>query len=81
MMYGPVINTGLSLARALALGLTPLPPQPQRCITYQEKPLKRWHTLCPDGTRAIYRWNPVLEHWDSTITPPSPHRLKEPPGR
>jgi hypothetical protein len=59
---------------ALSLGLAPLPPQPQHCISYEEKTLGRWQTLCPDGTRGIRHWNPVLERWDSTITPP-PQRL------
>jgi hypothetical protein len=52
----------------LALRLTSLPPQLRRCITYQEKTLQRWQTVCADGTRGIHRWNPVLERLDSTFT-------------
>ena len=40
------------------------------CITYEEKSLGRWQTLCSDGTRAVLRWNTVLDRWDTAVTPP-----------
>jgi hypothetical protein len=80
-MHRSPIVTALGLLLGLALRPTPLPTQPQNCITYEEKSLQRWHTLCPDGTRAIHRWNPVLERWESTITPPSQRPPKEKPRR
>jgi hypothetical protein len=39
-----------------------------RCTTYEEKTLNRLHTLCDDGTRAVSRYNTILERWETTIT-------------
>jgi hypothetical protein len=75
------IATALGSLLGLALGPSTLPPEPQHCITYQEKTLRRWHTLCPDGTTAMHRWNSVLERWESTITPPRQHPSKAKPRR
>ena len=41
-----------------------------RCMTYEEKTLRRLQTLCDDGTRAPSYWNRTLKRWESTITPP-----------
>jgi hypothetical protein len=32
-----------------------------RCTTDEEKTLQRWHTICDDGTRAVSRYNRILE--------------------
>jgi hypothetical protein len=42
------------------------------CTTYEEKTLQRWHTICDDGTRAVSRYNTLLDRWETTITA-SPH--------
>jgi hypothetical protein len=39
-----------------------------QCTTYEEKTLQRWHTICDDGTRAVSRYNTVLDRWETTIT-------------
>ena len=39
-----------------------------RCLTYEEKTLGRWQTLCDDGSRAVSTWSPTLGRWDTTIT-------------
>ena len=39
-----------------------------RCLTYEEKSVRRLQTLCDDGTRAVSTWNRTLERWDTTIT-------------
>jgi hypothetical protein len=41
-----------------------------RCMSYEEKTLRRLQALCDDGTRATSYWNWTLERWESTITPP-----------
>jgi hypothetical protein len=41
-----------------------------RCLTYEEKTLGRWQTVCDDGTRATSSWNKTLQRWDTTVTPP-----------
>jgi hypothetical protein len=38
------------------------------CTTYEEKTLERWHTICDDGTRAVSRYNHILDRWETTIT-------------
>jgi hypothetical protein len=43
------------------------------CTTRENTILQRLETLCDDGTRAISRWNAVLERWETTITT-SPRR-------
>jgi hypothetical protein len=42
------------------------------CTTYEEKTLQRRHTICDDGSRAVSRYNTVLDRWETTITA-SPH--------
>jgi hypothetical protein len=39
-----------------------------RCTTYYERTLDRWQTLCDDGTRAVSRYNKVLDRFETTIT-------------
>jgi hypothetical protein len=39
-----------------------------RCTTDEEKTLQRWHTICDDGTRAVSRYNKILDRWETTIT-------------
>jgi hypothetical protein len=41
---------------------------PVRCITYEEKTLNRWQTICNDGTRATSYWNGALR-WETTVQP------------
>jgi hypothetical protein len=41
-----------------------------RCLTYHEKALNRWHTLCDDGTRGLSTYKHTLQRWESTIAPP-----------
>jgi len=41
-----------------------------RCMTYEEKTLGRWQTICSDGTRTVATWSPTLQRWDTTVTPP-----------
>jgi hypothetical protein len=43
---------------------------PGRCLTYEEKSLGRWQTLCDDGTRAVSTYNHTFSRWESTITSP-----------
>jgi hypothetical protein len=38
------------------------------CTTYEEKTLQRWQTICNDGTRAVSRYNTVLDRWETTMT-------------
>jgi hypothetical protein len=56
---------GLLLLLALA---SPALADPVRCLTYEEKSLGRWQTLCDDGRRAVSTWNRTLERWESTVT-------------
>jgi hypothetical protein len=51
-----------------------LPPPGVRCQSYEEPSLRRWHTICADGTRAISTWNGTLGRWDTTVTPPAGQR-------
>lgn len=39
-----------------------------RCTTYEDKTLQRWHTICDDGTRAVSRYNQLLDRWETMIT-------------
>jgi hypothetical protein len=38
------------------------------CTTYEEKTLQCWDTICDDGTRAVCRYNTVLDRWETTMT-------------
>ena len=58
----------LTLALLLTL-VSPALADTGRCITYQEKTLGRWQTLCSDGTRATSYWNRTLERWETTVQP------------
>jgi hypothetical protein len=63
------------IALALLLAAAPwLPPPGVRCQTYEEKSLRRWQTICSDGTRAVSTWNATLGRWDTTVTPPAGQR-------
>ena len=42
-----------------------------RCQTHHEPTLNRLQTLCSDGTRAISRYNTVLDRWETSVTPPA----------
>jgi hypothetical protein len=42
-----------------------------RCTTYQEPMLGRLQTLCSDGTRAVSRYNTVLDRWETSVLPPA----------
>jgi hypothetical protein len=44
-----------------------------RCTTTENTLLNYLETLCSDGTRAVSRWNAILERWETTITT-SPRR-------
>jgi hypothetical protein len=59
---------------ALLLLTTPAWAGTTRCTTYERKSLRRWQTLCDDGTRATSYWNRTLERWDTTVTPPPGQR-------
>jgi len=63
------IHTIVILALLLLL-TTPAWAGTTRCITYEEKTLGRWQTVCSDGTRAVSTWNRTLSRWESTVTPP-----------
>jgi hypothetical protein len=52
---------GLALASPMLAGTL-------HCSTYEEKTLQRWHTICDDGTRAVSRYNRILDRWETTIT-------------
>jgi hypothetical protein len=39
------------------------------CMTYAEKTLGRWQTVCSDGTRATSYWNGTMERWETTVQP------------
>jgi hypothetical protein len=43
---------------------------PVRCMTYEERSMGRWQTLCSDGTRAVSTYSRTLSRWESTVTPP-----------
>jgi hypothetical protein len=47
---------------SLALGDT------GRCVTYEQKTMEQWHTICDDGTRAVSRYNKGLNRYETTIT-------------
>jgi hypothetical protein len=49
------------LALLLLTLATPALAGPVRCTTYPEPTLNRLQTLCNDGTRAVSRWNTVLD--------------------
>jgi hypothetical protein len=38
------------------------------CTIRENTVLNRLETLCDNGTRAISRWNAVLERWETTVT-------------
>jgi hypothetical protein len=57
--------TTLVLLLALA---SPALADTGRCITYEQKTLGQWHTLCDNGTRAVSRYNRVLDRFETTIT-------------
>jgi len=57
----------LALLFLLGAG-SPIRAATVRCTTYEEKTLKRLQTICDDGTRAVSRYNTVLERWETTIT-------------
>jgi hypothetical protein len=54
----------------LALATPAWAAPPPRCLTYEEKSIGRWQTLCADGTRAVSTYNKTLSRWESTVTPP-----------
>jgi len=61
--------TRVLLTLALLLTLTsPGLAGSVRCTTYEERTMGRLQTICSDGTRAVSRWNSVLDRWDTTIT-------------
>lgn len=48
-----------------------LPPSPpQTCTTVENHMLNRMETSCSDGTSAISRYDPLLDHWETVITRP-----------
>jgi hypothetical protein len=47
-----------------------IPPAGVTCQTYEEKSLNRQQTICSDGTRGMSTYNPTLQRWQTTITPP-----------
>jgi len=59
----------LCIAVFIALA-TPALASPVRCMTYEERSMSRWQTLCGDGSRAVSRWNTVLNRWETTVMPP-----------
>jgi hypothetical protein len=40
------------------------------CLTYEEKTLGRWQTLCDDGTRAVSTDNRTRSRWERAVTSP-----------
>ncbi len=64
-MHGLAMTAGLMIL----LGLTsPGLTATVRCTTYEDKTLQRWHTICADGTRAVSRYNRILDRWETTMT-------------
>jgi hypothetical protein len=59
-----------SVALLLALALPALAGSPTRCLTYEEKAMQRLQTVCDDDLRATSYWNPTLQQWTTTVTPP-----------
>src|SRR5919108_3996006 len=59
--WGLPLLLGLALANSALAGML-------HCTTYEEKTLRRWHTICDDGTRAVSRYNKVLDRWETAIT-------------
>jgi hypothetical protein len=83
LAVGPIIVvlTAARLRRAivaltllLVLASSAWAATPPRCLTYEEKSLGRWQTICDDGSRAVSTWNRTLERWDTTVTPPPGQR-------
>jgi len=70
---GKLARWGLLTLLRLAL-VNPTWAGTLQCTTYEEKTLQRWHTICNDGTRAVSRYNRVLNRWETTITT-SPHSI------
>ena len=35
--------------------------------TDEDQTLQRWHTLCDDSTRAVSRYNHILDRWEATM--------------
>jgi hypothetical protein len=64
--------TTLLLAAALSG-----PPAWSHCHTYEEPTLRRWHSVCTDGTRATHRYNATLRRWETTVQPPARPPRKE----
>jgi hypothetical protein len=60
----------VTMALLLALASAAWAGPAVRCQTYPEPTLGRLQTLCSDGTRAISRYNTVLDRWETTVTPP-----------
>jgi hypothetical protein len=62
---------GIVVAPLLLLTLASAALAGTRCTSYEEKSLGRLQTLCDDGTKAVSRYNTVLERWETTVTPPA----------
>jgi hypothetical protein len=68
--FGCALLTALLL---VALASPSLASQAVRCQTHHERTRNRLMTLCDDGTWVGTTWNPTLQRWQTTVTPP--HRM------
>jgi hypothetical protein len=41
-----------------------------RCLTYEDKAIGLWQTLCDDGRRAVTAYNRTLARWETLVWPP-----------
>jgi hypothetical protein len=71
LLFAIVLVLLALLLAAVLLLLRPAWAGPvQHCLTYEEKSLGRWQTICDDGSRAVSTWSPTLQQWTTTVTPP-----------
>lgn len=62
---------GIVVAPLLLLTLASAALAGTRCTSYEEKSLGRLQTLCDDGTKAVSRYNTVIERCETTVAPPA----------
>jgi len=77
--FNPILLTLLTLALLLGLASTSL-ADTGRCTTTENTILNSLETICDDGSRAISRWDSLLQRWE-TIVQPAPGTKQSCQGR